>query len=195
MGSAKIEADGPPSAERASEGPPHKVTISQPFLLGACDVTQEAYRQVMNVNPSHFSAQGSGRNTVAGQSTGQYPVESVSFTEAEEFCRRLSALQEERAAHRGYRLPTEAEWEYACRAGTTSRWYCGDQESALAECAWPASNSGNTTHAVASKRPNAWGLFDMHGNVYEWCSDWFSPDYYQHSPPDDPWDLPPDWNA
>jgi formylglycine-generating enzyme required for sulfatase activity len=86
----------------------------------------------------------------------------------------------------GYRLPTEAEWEYACRAGTTTRWYSGDDEAGLAECAWFKANAGSMTHSVGLKEPNAWKLYDMHGNVYQWCSDWFSADYYKKSPLSDP---------
>ena len=123
---------------------------------------------------------------MAGKDTSRHPVDTVSWDDATEFCRRLSAMPAERAARRVYRLPTEAEWEYACRAGTTTRWYSGDDEAALRECAWFDANSGGTTHPVGEKKPNAWGLYDMHGNVWQWCSDWFSADYYKQSPPCDP---------
>jgi formylglycine-generating enzyme required for sulfatase activity len=85
----------------------------------------------------------------------------------EEFCRRLSAMPAEQAARRSYRLPTEAEWEYACRAGTTTRWYSGNDEAGLLDCAWLAKNSGSMTHPVGQKRPNAWGLYDMLGSVFQ----------------------------
>ena len=188
-----------------SEGPRHQVKITKPFYLGMYQVTQAEYEKVMGVNPSAFTEKqmdasafkppldrkrdrraGGGRKKVAGKDTSRHPVETVSWDEAMEFCRRLSAMPAERAARRVYRLPTEAEWEYACRAGTTTRWYCGDDEAGLADVAWFNKNAGGMTHPVGEKKPNAWGLFDMHGNVWQWCSDWFSADYYKQSPPSDP---------
>jgi formylglycine-generating enzyme required for sulfatase activity len=101
----------------------------------------------------------------------------VSWDDAYEFCRQLSALPEEMRAGRVYRLPTEAEWEYACRAGTTTQYSFGDDESRLGEYAWFLDNSGSDTHSVGQRKPNPWGLFDMHGNVLEWCSDWYDGEY------------------
>ena len=102
---------------------------------------------------------------MAGKDTSRHPVETVNWDDAMEFCRKLSAMPAERAARRVYRLPTEAEWEYACRAGTTTRWYSGDDEAGLADVAWFNKNAGGMTHPVGEKKPNAWGLYDMHGNV------------------------------
>ncbi len=156
-----------------AEAPQHRVRITKPFYLGVTEVTQEQYERVMGANPSNFKG-------------AQLPVEQVSWEDAVEFCRKLSELPAERSAGRVYRLPTEAEWEYACRAGTTTRWYGTDDEAALQEQAWFRANSGKTTHPVAQKRPNAWGLYDMHGNVRDWCSDWFGDRYDATSPLDDP---------
>jgi formylglycine-generating enzyme required for sulfatase activity len=138
----------------------HKVTLTKPFELGVYEVTQQQYVQVMGTNPSKFKGP-------------QNPVEQVTWDDAVEFCRKLSSLPEEKAAGYVYRLPTEAEWEYACRAGTKTKYSFGDSESELGDYGWYDKNSGGTPHPVGSKKPNAWGLYDMHGNVYEWCQDWY----------------------
>ena len=158
-------ADDPDSS--SNETPQHRVQITKPFYLGAYEVTQEQYEKVMGKNPSNFKGPAN-------------PVEQVSWEDATEFCRKLSEMDDKNA----YRLPTEAEWEYACRAGTSTRYNCGD-ELDLA-CAWFEDNSDDKTHPVGEKRPNGWGLYDMHGNVWEWCSDWHGSDYYRHSPAADP---------
>ena len=137
-------------------------------------MTQEEYERVMGNNPSKF------------QGNRARPVEHISWDDAAEFCRRLSELPEEKAGMRRYGLPTEAQWEYACRAGSTTRYCFGDEELALDEYAWYAANSGDETHSVGEKKPNAWGLFDMHGNVWQWCADCAGWDYYRQSPEDDP---------
>jgi formylglycine-generating enzyme required for sulfatase activity/serine/threonine protein kinase len=138
----------------------HQVTLTQPFELGVYEVTQEQYEAVMGTIPSKFKGL-------------QNPVQTVSWNDAVEFCRKLSELPAEKKAGYVYRLPTEAEWEYACRAGTTTTYSFGDSDSELGEYAWYRDNSGNTTHPVGKKKPNAWGLYDMHGNVFEWCQDWY----------------------
>jgi formylglycine-generating enzyme required for sulfatase activity len=157
----------------------HQVTLTQPFELGVYEVTQEQYEQVMRKNPSDSKGP-------------QNPVENVSWDDAVKFCRKLSELPAEKSAGYLYRLPTEAEWEYACRAGTTTDYSFGNDsnynfgdddsnysfgdDSKLGDYAWYDENSDETTHPVGQKKPNAWGLYDMHGNVEEWCQDW-SGDY------------------
>lgn len=144
----------------------HEVTISSDFYLGVYEVTQAQYMTVIGSNPSHFQGdkiKDYGRN---------HPVEQVSWEDAVEFCRKLSEFPEEQKLGRVYRLPTEAQWEYACRAGTTTRYSFGDNYLMLSDYAWFEKNSDFQTHAVGKKKPNAWGLHDMHGNVQEWCSNW-----------------------
>ena len=148
--------------------PQHKVRITKPFHLGVHEVTQAEYEKVMGKNPSNFKG---ARN----------PVEQVSWKDAVEFCKRLTAKES-----MTYRLPTEAEWEYAYRAGTTTRYSFGDDPASLGEYAWYGDNSEKKTHPVGEKKPNTWGLHDMHGNVWEWCADWYDRDYYADSPADDP---------
>jgi formylglycine-generating enzyme required for sulfatase activity len=138
----------------------HDVTLTKPFKMGVHEVTQAQYEQVMGVNPSGFRG-------------ADNPVEKVSWDDAVEFCRRLSELPAEKEAGNVYRLPTEAEWEYACRAGTTTKYSFGDDESKLGDYGWFSENSGTKTHPVGGKSPNAMGLYGMHGNVVEWCQDWY----------------------
>lgn len=157
------------------EGPMMQVTISRDFWLGKYEVTQQQWQEFMGTDPSHFHGDG------------HLPMESVSWTDAMDFCKKLTA--QEQAAGRlpggyEYRLPTEAEWEYACRAGTTTRFYTGDKDSDLDEAGWYDGNSGKKTHPVGQKKPNAWGLYDMHGNVWEWCADWYG--YYGQAAVKDP---------
>ena len=136
-------------------------------------VTQEEYQRVIGTNPRSFRPR-EGKDKVAGRDTKRFPVEHVSWDDAVEFCRKLSNLPEEKAAGRTYRLPSEAQWEYACRAGSTGRYSFSsgrngiskeDEENALFEYGWFNDNSGGMPHAVGGKRANAWGLYDMHGNV------------------------------
>jgi len=147
MGSANGEPD---------EKPIHLVKLSRGFFIGRYQVTQEQWRSVTGNNPSSFRS-------------NKLPVESVSWNDVQDYVNALNLLND----GYDYRLPTEAEWEYACRAGTRSD-YAGELE----QMGWFAGNSGSHTHDVGSKRPNAWGLFDMHGNVSEWCHDLYDENYY-----------------
>lgn len=147
----------------------HAVRITRDYFIGAFEVTQAQFERVMGRNPSVF------QGTQLPGDSGNHPVESVSWIDAVEFCRRLSELPEEKAARRVYRLPTEAEWEYACRAGSPGEYAFGDQVELLDEYCWYATNSGGRTHPVGEKKPNAWGLHDMHGNAWEWVADWYEP--------------------
>ena len=141
------------------EGPTREVTISRPFYMGVYEVTQAQYEPVVGRNPSNFKDPSN-------------PVESVSWKDAVDFCKKLS----EKAGKR-VRLPTEGEWEYACRAGSKTDFCCGDGYDSVLDYAWCSINSGKKTHPVGRKKSNAWGLFDMHGNVSEWCSDYFAHSY------------------
>jgi len=161
--------------------PRHQVRITRPFYLGTYPVTQREYLAVAKTNPSWFSATGGGKDIVQGHDTQRFPVEQLSWDEAVGYCRELSEMSDE--SGRKYRLPTEAEWEYATRAGTTTRYSFGDDAQELSSHAW---FHGKTPHPVGQKRPNAWNLHDMHGNCWEWCADWYAEGYYKVSPIDDP---------
>jgi uncharacterized protein (TIGR02996 family) len=181
MGSPLAEDD-----HHISEGPQHEVRITRPFYLGIFPVTQAQYEEVMGDNPSRFSSTGGNRSTVRKRSTREFPVENVSWEQARAFCAKLPDGE--------YRLPTEAEWEYACRAGTTTPFHFGSSASST-----QANFDGNhpyggakpgpylsRTCPVGSYVPNAFGLFDMHGNVLEWTSDWFASKYPSAKPRKDP---------
>jgi formylglycine-generating enzyme required for sulfatase activity len=171
-----------------NEKPQHRVTISRPFYLGVTEVTQGQYRAVTGQSPSSFKG------------SDDLPVECVSWYDALAFCNSLSAKEGRTPFYRiegqnveipaqngeGYRLPTEGEWEYACRAGIPGRFGFGDDDRMLDLYAWHAGNSDGKTHPVGQKRPNSLGLYDMHGNVWERCWDGFSPNYFRESPTVDP---------
>ena len=164
---------GSPPTERYrdnDEGPVHRVKISRPFYMGKYEVTQEQYYVIAKSKPSRFKEEGR-------------PIENVSWNQANRFCKKLSEIK-----GGSYRLPTEAEWEYACRAGCQSRFYFGDDpnNSQIEQYAWHSKNSDSATHPVGEKKPNSFGLYDMYGNVWEWCGDWYAADYYHHSITVDP---------
>ncbi len=161
----------------ANEFSQHEVYISKGFWMSRTEVTQGQYKSVMNAQP------WSGKAYV--QEDANNPAVYVSWDDAVEFCRRLSQQE-----GKTYRLPTEAEWEYACRAGTTTRFSFGDSDSPLGDHAWFDGNADKVgqdyAHPVGQKKPNPWGLYDMHGNVFEWCSDYYDENYYTNSPSVDP---------
>jgi formylglycine-generating enzyme required for sulfatase activity len=181
MGSPETEEGRYPS-----EGPVHSVRVS-PFSCQRFLVTRHIYAAVMGRDPGQPKGPADAR-----------PVNNVSWFDAVRFCNRLSELEDLapcyvlgkneaviwRREATGYRLPTEAEWEYACRAGTSTRWSFGEDESELGRYAWYGANSESDSHPVGEKEPNPWGLYDIHGNVYEWCWDWFGP--YPQETTEDP---------
>ena len=176
MGSAKGNPD---------EAPPHKVTVSA-FLIDKFEVTQEMFAKVQLPNPSHW------------QDSPKKPVERLRWRDAKQYCNERSLLEKLKPCYdektpdfdcdyaaNGYRLPTEAEWEYACRAGAETSYDFGEADK-LRQYAWFADNAAEKTHPVGQKKPNPWGIFDLYGNVAEWCEDVYSPTYYAQSPAVDP---------
>jgi len=172
MGASSREPFSFPNEEQ------HQVRISKPFFIATCTISQEQYQAVMGQNPSGFSESGKHANWVKNKETRRYPVECVSWNDAEEFCKRLSSRE-----HRQYRLPTEAEWEYCCRAGTETAFYFGNGVNTNQI---NANNTYREPFRVGVFPENQWGLCDMHGNVAEWCRDYYSPTYYNESPAVDP---------
>jgi formylglycine-generating enzyme required for sulfatase activity len=176
-------------AERDSDETQHRVRITRPFWLGVYEVTQEEWHLVMGSQLSYFSSSGSGKDKVSGLDTSRFPVESVSWNDATEFCRRLSAREGQE-----YRLPTEAEWEYACRAGTTTAYHFGgvlngDKANVDGNYPYGTTTKGKyleRTTRVGEYGANAFGLYDMHGNVLEWCRDWYDGQFYTSSAMADP---------
>lgn len=189
------------AAERIpAEGPQHRVQITRPFRLARHEVTVGQFRRFVEQTEYKTEAERSGKGghrNVNGKwlqdprlvwhvdpgfpQTEHHPVVNVSWNDATAFCHWLSEKQGTE-----YLLPSESQWEYACRAGTATAWYSGDNERTLAKYAWFAKNSRARAHPVAKLEPNAWGLYDMHGNVWEWCADAWAADYYAQSPFDDP---------
>ncbi|UCE49731.1 MAG: formylglycine-generating enzyme family protein [Phycisphaerales bacterium] len=174
MGSTKGDDD---------ESPVHKVWVS-PFWMDRYEVVQEQFKKFQMPDPSHFK-------------DPRKPLDQINWTDATMYCNERSlaeglepcydeATWDCNFAANGYRLPTEAEWEYACRAGTSSPYSFGSTARELRAHAWFADNSSKSTHVVGSKQPNPWGLYDMHGNVSEWCNDFYAEDYYGQSPEKDP---------
>lgn len=162
---------------------PHEITISS-FYMDKNLVTQEEFQKVMGSNPSRWK-------------NDKYPVEQVRWSDAVRFCNKRSELEGLQPCYdlstwkcnfdaNGYRLPTEAEWEYACRAGTATPYFFGEAAAKLGEYAWFDKNSGGHPRPVGQKQPNPWGLYDMCGNLWEWCNDFYKVDYYQESPKEDP---------
>lgn len=151
------------------EEPVHEVCLRD-FYIGRYEVTQKQWEKVMGANPSFFKM------------GGEYPVENINWRQIQEFVYKLKET-----TSRDYRLPTEAEWEYAARSGgRKERWAGTSRNSELNDYAWTDLNSEEQSHPVGQKKPNGLGLFDFSGNVWEWIADWYDPDYYKHSPRNDP---------
>ena len=171
MGSPESEED------REDNEPQHEVTISKAFYMQTTEVTQGQWKAVMGTEP------WKGKGLV--KEGPDYPAVYVSWDDAVAYCKKLSEKE-----GKTYRLPTEAQWEYACRAGTKTTWSFGNDEKALGDYAWYHKNAWDIdekyAHQVGLKKPNAFGLYDMHGNVYEWCHDYYGGDYYKQSPEQDP---------
>jgi len=168
-GSFRMGGDKKHEQAEDHENPRHVVKISKAFFMGKYAVTQKQWSEIKPNNPSEFISDAR-------------PVERVSWNDVQDFIQKLNMKEETDR----YRLPTEAEWEYAARAGSESAYSFGPDTHMLSQYAWYRKNSGGKTHPVGQLNPNAWGLYDMHGNVHEWCQDWFDRNYYSHSPANDP---------
>jgi len=193
-------SDLPPEADAQ---PRHSVRIMRPFLLGRFEVTVSQFRAFVDASGYRTEAETGGgafiwtgkkfelrpdanwKNPGLPQGADS-PAVCLTWNDAKAFCRWLNASEPTRPAGWNYRLPTEAEWEYACRAGTETRYHTGDGPEALIRAGWFFDNGGQTTHAVGQKQPNAWGFCDMHGNAWEWCEDAYDPAFYAQAPADNP---------
>jgi formylglycine-generating enzyme required for sulfatase activity len=163
---------GSPESETSRlvmDKPQHRVRITKPFFLGKFPVTQQQWESVMGHNPSLLKSP-------------KHPVVNVSWYDCEGFFKKLNV----KVGGATFQLPTEAQWEYACRAGTKTRFPFGNDESKLGDYAWYGHNADGVTHPVGGKKPNAWGLYDMHGNASQWCADWYDESYYAKSITNDP---------
>jgi formylglycine-generating enzyme required for sulfatase activity len=172
MGCPAVEPD------RYEDETQHHVTLTRDYYLQTTPVTQQQWQAVMGTTVAQQRDLADPEESLYGEGP-QYPMYFVSWADCQQFIQRLNA--------RGdglYRLPTEAEWEYACRAGTTTRWSCGDDPQQLEQVAWYFDNANWQTHPVKRKNPNPYGLYDMHGNVWEWCQDWYGD--YPTAPTVDP---------
>ncbi len=166
-----------------ADAPPHPVKVGA-FFIDKYLVTQSLYERIIGSNPSRWKG-------------GTNPVEQLRWSDAARFCNKRSQEEGLKPCYNpetwqcdfeadGYRLPTEAEWEYACRAGSSTAYFFGDSPAALREYAWFEKNSGGRPRAVGQKKPNAWGLYDICGDVWEWCNDFYQVDYYTQGPKEDP---------
>jgi formylglycine-generating enzyme required for sulfatase activity len=192
---------GSPAGEgEEDEHPRHEVRITRPFYLSIHEVTQGKYLEVTGKNPSWFSARGGGKEAVKTPAMDEHPVEMVSWFDAVRFANLLSEKEGLRPFYTvaepnvqvpdwtgpGYRLPTEAEWEYACRASSQTLYFFGDDATELSRYAWFSNPTEQATHPVGQKLANVWGVYDMHGNVWEWCWDWHEAEDYKQTKKVDP---------
>ncbi len=190
---AEMRADSYWKQMSLSSAPEHSVRLTEAFYLGVTEVTQEQFLLVSGKNPSYFVMKSSDQTSLNSQELNHHPVESVTFSDAMDFCAKLNQHERLEAAtsepvgssgaqkKTGYRLPTEAEWEYGCRAGTRTTWFNGNDKSLAGKVAWHRENSEGKTHPVGQLMSNSFGLHDMHGNVWEWCQDWYDPDRYSRA--------------